>query len=62
MVCKSSPGLDVTHESKSLFLGVRQHTGCLTAPYRGLSNEVEESLSGDVLSNRQNFQVKRSDA
>ena len=44
--------LDVTHESKSLLLGVWQHKNWLTVPDRGLFNGVEESLSGDIFSNR----------
>lgn len=44
--------LDVTHESKSLLLGVWQHKDWLTVPDRGLFNGVEESLSGDIFSNR----------
>ena len=55
-MCRSSQGLvfslDVTRESKSLFLGVWQHKGWLMVPDRGLSSELEGTLSGGVLSNR----------
>ena len=46
----------VSHESRSLFLGVWWHSGWLAVFDRGLSNEIEES-SGRVFSERWNLQV-----
>ena len=44
-----------SYESKSLLPGVSWHKGWLTVLDSGLSNGVEESLSGDVFSSRWNF-------
>ena len=53
LVCRASRGLvlssDASCESKGLFPGVWQHEGWFKVPDKGLSGEVEESLSGCVI-------------
>ena len=47
-----SAPLNVSCESKSLFLEVWWHKGWLAIPDMGLSSEVEESSSGGIFSSR----------
>ena len=66
MMCRSIWGsmlsLSVSHEAKSLFLGVCWHEGWLAVPDRRLSSKVEENSSAGVFSNTQNPQVSKCDA